>query len=143
VDYELGMSKDWVISNVNINACLGNVDHSFSLNHNGHGGWFNSGKEWKHLEGCIDLDITLTPFTNSLPINRLNPKLNRQIDIDVVYIDVLQFDINPQRQHYIQLDENTYRFSHDRDDFTADILVDGGKLVTRYPGLFERILIKD
>jgi hypothetical protein len=143
VDYELEMSEDWIISNFNIKACLGNADHSFSLNHNGHGGWYNSGKEWKHLEGCMDIDITLTPFTNSLPINRLSPQLNQQIDIDVVYIDVLRFGITPRRQHYIQLDENTYRFSHDHDDFTADILFDDCKLVTRYPGLFERMLIKD
>lgn len=143
VDYELEMSEDWIISNFSIRAWLGNVDHSFSLNHNGHGNWFNNGKEWQHLEGCMDIDISLTPFTNSLPINRIKSGLQEKTDIEVVYIDVLNFGMSKEVQHYQLLESNKYSFSNSDDSFSADIIVDELNLVKHYPTLFERLLIRD
>lgn len=142
VDYELGMSKDWIISHFSLRAWLGNVDHSLSLNHNGYGGWFNSGKEWKHLEGCLDIDISLTPLTNSLPINRIKTVSREKSNIEVVYIDVLNFGITKKIQHYQLLENNKYRFSNN-ENFVADIIVDEFNFVKHYPDLFERLLIRD
>jgi hypothetical protein len=142
VDYELKMSGDWVISNFIINAHLGNVEHSFNLNHNGHGNWFSNGQEWKHLEGCLDIDISLTPFTNSLPINRIKSGMDEKTGIEVVYIDVLNFNISKELQYYQFLENNKYNYSNSDGSFTADIVVGEFNLVKHYPGLFERLLIR-
>lgn len=143
VDYELELSKDWVISNFSVRAWLGNVEQSLHLKHNGHGGWFNNANEWKHLEGCLDIDISLTPFTNSLPINRIKTGLDKKTDIEVVYVDVLNFDISKETQHYQRLESNKYNFANNDGSFTADIIVDEFNLVKYYPGLFDRLLLRD
>lgn len=142
-DYEIELSGGWVISRIQLKTCLGNVEQSLDLKHDGHGKWFGDGKEWKSLEGCMDIDISVTPFTNSLPINRLKPAPGIKTDIDVVYIDILHFGITPERQHYTQLNKDTYLFSNDSGDFTANITVDSQKLVVHYPTLFDRLLIRD
>ena len=143
VDYELEMSTDWIISNFSIKAYLDNIEHAISLNHNGYGNWFRNGLEWKHLEGCLDIDISLTPFTNSLPINRIKSGLHEKTSIQVVYIDVLSFDIRKEFQYYQLLESSKYNFSNNDGSFTADIIVDELNLVKHYPGLFERLLIRD
>jgi hypothetical protein len=143
VDYELEMSKDWVISTFSIKAHLGNIEHALSLSHNGYGNWFNNGQEWKHLEGCLDIDISLTPFTNSLPLNRVKSGLDQKTSIEVVYIDVLDFNISKTSQYYQLLESNRYKYANSDGSFTADITVDEFNFVKHYPGLFERLLIKD
>jgi hypothetical protein len=142
VEYEVVLSKGWIISDFTIKAWLSNSEQSLHLRHNGNGKWFNNDKELKQLEGCLDIDISLTPFTNSLPVNRIKPALNHKTKIEVVYIDVLHFGATRECQYYTKLDDNTYRFHNDR-DFTADIVLDESNLVVHYPGLFERLLIQD
>jgi hypothetical protein len=143
VDYELTLSKDWIISDFSIRAWLGNVEQSLHLKHNGYGVWSGNGNEWKDIEGCLDIDISLTPFTNSLPINRIKTGFHQKTDIEVVYIDVLNFDISKEIQHYQLLENNKYHFANSDGGFIADIIVDEFNLIQYYPELFERLLIRD
>ena len=43
-----------------------------SLTGDGAGRWQIDGRDAPDLDGCLDLDIQVTPFTNSLPIRRLD-----------------------------------------------------------------------
>lgn len=143
LDYEIELDRNWVTRSFVIRSSLCNMDQTIALKHNGHGSWFGEGKEWKNLEGCIDIDISVSPFTNTLPVNRLCPPPEQSLETKVVYIDILEFRIRPERQLYTHLAKNTYRFTNDPGDFTADILTDDDGLVIHYPGLFERSLIRE
>jgi hypothetical protein len=106
-----------------------------------------SGGLWDHdwidgapdLDGCIDIDITATPFTNTLPIRRLALQPGESAEIDVAYVGVPELSLTRTRQRYTRLDGNLYRFESLDSDFTADISVDDTGLVTDYPGLFRRV----
>jgi hypothetical protein len=142
-DYQLHLSSDWVVSFFQVKACLGNVEQSLELSHNGIGNWYIHGREEKRLQGCVDIDISITPFTNSIPVNRIQPSPGVATNIEVVYLDVLNFDILREPQQYTQLNSNAYRFSSDGGNFLADITMDDLHLVTHYPGLFQRMLTQD
>jgi uncharacterized protein len=83
------------------------------------------------LNGCIDIDFTLTPFTNTLPIRRLNWQAGVSQGIQVVYI------VYPARQTYTCLSDTRYHFR--MDDFEREIQVNAEGLVIDYPDLFERV----
>lgn len=142
-EYEIQLSKNWLISSATIKTRLGNGEQSLQLVHNGHGKWFGNDREWKHLEGCLDIDISLSPFTNSLPLNRVQPEHLQEIKIAVVYIDILHFAITLEKQSYTRKADQLYGFSTERGDFTANIETDELNLVTRYPTLFERLLTSE
>ena len=57
-------------------------------------------------------------------------------EFDLIYIDVLEAQLRPDRQKYTKLDNNTYRFENDGGNFTAEITVDDDGFVTDYPELF-------
>lgn len=143
MDYEIELDQDWVIRSFLIRSSLYNMDQTLSLKHDGYGKWFGEGKEWKNLEGCLDIDISVSPFTNTLPVNRLRPSVAESCKINVVYIDLAKFRISKEQQLYKRMDKNTYRFTNDSGDFTADIRMDDNGLVVHYPGLFDRILIHE
>ena len=52
------------------------------------------------LRDCIDVDITATPFTNTLPINRLRLAPGQSADISVVYVTTPGLDISVSAQRY-------------------------------------------
>ncbi|WP_118973146.1 putative glycolipid-binding domain-containing protein [Taibaiella koreensis] len=143
VDYEIEMDRNWNTRSVEIRSSLCNMDQRIALQHDGLGHWYSEDREWKQLEGCTDIDISVSPFTNSLPINRLNMAAGATLEITVVYIDIPHFRIAQEHQRYSRLDTHTYRFTNSTGDFSADILVDELGLVKHYPTLFDRILIQD
>ncbi|MBV8328735.1 putative glycolipid-binding domain-containing protein [Chryseobacterium sp.] len=102
--------------------------------------------EWKindtintHLKGFTFIDISLTPFTNTLPVNHLQLPENGSQEIEAIYIDILNNQIKPAGQRYTRTSVNTYLYENIRTDFKADITVNESGLIENYPQLFKKI----
>jgi uncharacterized protein len=92
------------------------------------------------LDGCIDVDLTATPFTNTLPIRRLNLEPGERHVMRVVYVNAPELTVRAVEQAYTCLvPKRRYRYEGLDTGFTAEISVDGDGLVTDYPGLFRRL----
>jgi uncharacterized protein len=116
------------------------------LSSDGEGDWRDvSESALPELRGCIDVDLSVTPFTNTLPIRRLDLREGESSDIAVVYVNVPVMELGTSRQAYTCLERGPgsglYRYE-DRgifQGFTADLPVDENGLVLDYPGIFRRI----
>lgn len=142
VEYIIKLDNKWHVLEFELTAQIGNKPANHYAMSNKQGLWTdNSGKEYTEFKGCDYIDITLTPFTNSLPINGLLFSEGERHQIDVIYIDVMDNDMRKDRQRYTKLNNFKYRFENDFADqpFTADIDVDENGFVTFYPELFETI----
>lgn len=97
--------------------------------------WFDGdGRERPDLAGCLDVDIALTPFTNTIPIRRLALDHGASADLDVVYIHPgPTVDVSAQHQRYTRISTG-YRY--ESGSFRADLRVDDDGIVTEYPGLW-------
>jgi uncharacterized protein len=109
----------------------------------GEGHWKSRGGEpIPELDGCIDIDISATPFTNTLPIRRLGLEPGESEELMVTYVRVPELLVGPERQRYgcleAQADGGLYRFEALPSGFTAELPVDADGLVIDYPGLFRR-----
>ncbi|MEJ7589659.1 MAG: putative glycolipid-binding domain-containing protein [Ferruginibacter sp.] len=89
----------------------------------------------------MDIDIPLTPFTNSLPVNRLKLSPQNEKVIKVLYFDILAGKITALDQKYKRLSFSDYQYENVTNDFEAIISVDKLGLVKNYPALFERTFI--
>jgi hypothetical protein len=109
------------------------------LRADGEGRWSGkNGDPLPLLDGCIDVDLTCTPFTNTLPIRRLNDALRVRQEITVAYITLPEASVMPSRQAYTKLDANRYLFESISNPFRAEIETDADGFVLHYPGLFDR-----
>jgi hypothetical protein len=90
------------------------------------------------LDGCIDPDISMTPFTNTVAIRRLGLTVGEAAEISVAYILVPELSLRAAPQLYTRLAERLWRFDGLDIDFTADLTVDEEGFVMEYPGLFRR-----
>ena len=95
------------------------------------------------LDGAIDVDLSITPFTNTMPVRRLDLIEGQQADIRVVYLRFPDLNLAIDRQRYTCLKRNQYRFESLDSEFTCDIDTDADGLIVTYPGLFRRVLLPD
>jgi uncharacterized protein len=115
------------------------------LRSDGEGRWQDaSGRALPELQGCVDVDLSATPFTNTLPIRRLDLGERESSEIAVVYVNVPTMELDPSGQRYTCLERGTgglYRYEDQGlfRGFTVDLRVDGDGLVLDYPGIFRRI----
>jgi hypothetical protein len=108
------------------------------------GAWTVNGASAPELDGCTDVDIQVTPFTNSLPIRRLGLDTGKSAGIRVAYVPVPELDVRPAEQRYTCLDAlgpagGRYRYEGLFRDFTAELPVDGDGLVLDYAETFRRV----
>ena len=109
----------------------------------GEGRWKRrSGEPVPELDGCIDVDISATPFTNTLPIRRLGLRPGESEELVVAYVRVPELLLGSERQRYgcleTRVEGGLYRFEALPSGFTAELPVDADGLVIDYPGLFRR-----
>jgi len=104
----------------------------------GRGNWSKDGTLIHEFIGCTDIDIPLTPLTNTLAINRTKLQIEENLEIKVLYMDILNHEIKPVRQRYTRLSQTTYKYENVPNDFEAILCVDELGLVVDYPDLFVR-----
>jgi uncharacterized protein len=114
-----------------------------SVSGDGEGNWFDyAGRSLDFLTGCVDVDVMATPFTNTLPIQRLDLIPGESKEIEVVYVTIPDLSVQRASQRYTCLEKGveTSRYLYESlgSDFKAELLVDENQLVVEYQGIWER-----
>jgi hypothetical protein len=141
VEYVIQTNLLWETIRCDINAQVDNTQKSLRFHSDGQGNWTLNNQSTDRFRGCTDIDISLTPFTNTLPVNRLKLAKNESSQLQVLSIDLLTDEVKPVRQTYTRLSETTYKYENVPNDFEAVLTVDEFGLVVDYPPLFERTAI--
>ncbi len=139
VRYSVRCDAAWRVREARV-ARLDRAVMPVALRADGEGRWTTpEGEALPELDGCIDIDIIGTPFTNTLPIRRLNLRAGESRDLTMAYIWVPELTVTPDPQRYTRLAAYRYRFDSRDSDFTAELPLDEDGLVLDYPGLFRRV----
>jgi len=140
VEYVLRLDLYWNVVELDINFTVGQTLFVYLLFRDAEGEWTDvDGKAFPEFKGCNYVDISLTPFTNTLPVKGSRWIQGQRQQTDVLYIDILANQLRKDTQYYTLLSPNNYRFENDGGNFTADIIVDEDGFVTHYPQLFEML----
>lgn len=97
------------------------------------------------LRGCVDVDIAITPSTNTLPIKRLGLKAVEAIEVSVAYIPLPEqitgtfLPWRAEQRYTCLIPGQRYRYESLPGAFKADLDIDENEFVLDYPGIFRRI----
>jgi hypothetical protein len=143
IRYRIQCDSGWQVRKVEMNR-LDASDQSLVLHCDRNGHWMNGqGKAVPTLNGCRDIDIYYSPFTNTLAIRRLGLSQGESADINVAFIAVPGLAVSAVYQRYTYLDTNPegglYRYESLASGFTTEFPVDSDKLLIEYPKFFRRI----
>ena len=139
VRYRIDCDRRWHVLSFLVETTTG---ARIDLKSDGEGHWrTQADTPLPAFDGCIDIDLAGTPFTNTLPIRRLGltPK-DGTVNLTMLYIPFDTFEPFPDGQNYTCLQEDRlYRYEAADRSFSAELPVDEDGLVMDYPTLFKRL----
>ncbi len=143
IRYQVRCDANWRVRKVVVKS-LDENEQTIDLTSDCSGNWTNEfGAAISEFEGCLDIDISVTPFTNTLPIQRLNLNHGESAELKVLYVAVPEMQLSVERQRYSYIESNgagsKYNFESLDGEFTAIISVDMDGLVKDYPNLFKLV----
>ncbi len=136
-EYIILTTKNWKTRSFQIDLLMDGNKITYEYESDTIGNWTTKGEPVVELNDCIDIDISLTPFTNTLPINRLIMNENDQQEINVVYIDLLEQKIKNIQQRYTKQDADRYLYQNITIPYEATLIITETGLVKDYPHVFE------
>lgn len=113
------------------------------LESDGEGGWDLDGVPTPALDGCLDVDIAATPFTNTFVIRRLDIPVGEVGNVKAVWVGVPDLEVAAMDQTYRHLDPlaGTDRYEY-RSETSSDgwvIEVDEDGVALSYEALARRV----
>lgn len=139
--YRLEWDEAWRIRSANLSVANDAGSRTLALLADGRGRWtYPGGEPIDSLDGCVDIDIWPTPFTNTFPVRRQPMKNGERHELAVAWVCAPELTIHRRVQAYTRKDEYCYLFeSLGEDAVQADLSVDENLIVIDYPGMFQRL----
>jgi hypothetical protein len=105
------------------------------------GGWHINGSPAPALNECEEVDLSLTPFCNTLALRRLDLAPGGVGELVTLYVAFPALSFVPSRQRYERLGAKRFRYTDlgAHQGFEAQLVVDAEGLVRTYEGLFALI----
>jgi len=137
ISYRIECDAAWRVRRLDLQTTDG---RALQLRSDGDGHWQDgAGEPLPQFRGCIDIDLAGTPFTNTLPIRRLDLPQGGRAELTMLYVPFDDFVPCVDGQIYTAIEPGArYRYEAADRSFAAELAVDEDGLVTDYPGLFER-----
>jgi uncharacterized protein len=142
LSYRLTWDDAWRLRDADLGVATRSFTRSLKLQTDGGGHWRDGdGCPIAELDGCIDIDIWPTPFTNTFPIRREPLATGERRAFRMTWISGPDLTFRPQAQAYTRLSDRLYLFETlDGSGFRAQLPVDDDGIVLDYPGLFLRVM---
>jgi hypothetical protein len=106
------------------------------------GHWTLDGRDWAELEGCRDVDVSISPLTNTLVVRRLGLEVGEERRLDVAWVDVPSLAVARVTQTYRREPDGPHGAQYVYADPTYGsfvFTVDALGVVREYQGLFARV----
>lgn len=137
ISYVLRLSATWAVQQFLLFRDLDEPDLWLGTDGGGRWGEMN-GAHRPDLDGCHDIHLPITPFTNTLPIRRLALDVGDAADITVAVVDTDTLGIVPVKQRYIRVGPQRFAYSNLDTGFETEFDIDPYGLIHDYPEHFNR-----
>lgn len=143
VRYLLRLDARWTTQRAEVTGRSPNGAHALTLEHDGEGGWALDGQAAPALQGCLDVDLEASVFTNTLPVRRLALEVGERAEARAAWVRALDLRVAPLLQIYARGGHRgavrRYDYSAPALDYSAQLDYDEHELLVDYPGLAVRV----
>ncbi|MEL6525228.1 MAG: putative glycolipid-binding domain-containing protein [Chloroflexota bacterium] len=139
VNYLIRCTRNLETRDVYIQNNWGNTRKQIAIRVDDEQHWKVNNEPLLFASGLIDIDLGITPATNTLPIRRLSLGINDAQDMTAVWVRFPDLSLQPLPQRYTRLGQNEYAYDSLASGFHAKIHVDPDGVVTSYGDLWQSI----
>ena len=142
VTYRIDFDQRWVTLSVEATVHRAGASRRIQLRREPSGRWLADDRELDSCRDALDVDLGVTPSTNTSAIRRLGLAVGASAELTAAWVRFPELTIEPLPQRYTRLEANTYLYESLRGSavvFQARLEVDGDGLIERYERFFERV----
>ncbi len=139
VSYTVQCGDEGAAQSVDLICRSEGLESSLSLSRTIDDRWFCNGKEVSQFVGLKDIDLGITPSTNTLPIRRLNLSPGESKELTAVWLRFPDLSLAPLAQRYTCIDSKTYLYQSVKSGYKAEINVDSDGIVVTYQHEWKRV----
>ncbi len=134
VNYRIVVTANWKTRQVTVTLNWGNDMRTLELRVDDEQRWWHGEQELAYLRGLYDVDLSVTPATNTLPLRRLELSVGESHEVTAAWVKFPELDLEPLPQRYTRTGETRYRYESGTAfaDFSAELEVDDAALITKY-----------
>jgi hypothetical protein len=132
VTYRIDVDDHWCTREVRLTLDEPTGEQTLSLTADGSGRWWRDGAPLDLPFPCLDVDLAISPSTNTLAIRRLDLGVGEAEVARVLWVQVPSLAARAVEQTYERVERNTYRFKGRYGSYRID--VDDQGVVLDYPG---------
>lgn len=149
VHYAIMCGADWTTHHAFATVLQGTSTRAIQLRRDEEGRWWATrdahvrndpaGDRIPGLDGVHDVDLAISPVTNTLPIRRLGLAVGDSRDTDAAWVGFPDLAVERLPQRYTRESPDVYRYESNGGAFMATLQVDEHGVIVRYGDLWERI----
>jgi hypothetical protein len=142
VRYAIVLAADWTTVSAHVVGHSASGRRELALERDGAGAWRIDGAAAPQLDGCLDVDLEASAFTNAFPVRRLGLAIGQGAEAPAAYVRALDLSVERLEQHYARIEDDgsreRYYYSAPRFDYAGRLVYDEHGLVVDYPDLAVR-----
>lgn len=137
VRYVVRTDPQWRTRSAEVRRVMPDGEAELRLTSDGAGAWWRDGAALPDLAGCLDVDLGVTPSTNTLPIRRLDLAVGAGAEVAAAWVRFPGLEVSHLEQRYERLAADRWRYHSAT--FQAELAVDEAGLVLDYAGVWRAI----
>jgi hypothetical protein len=145
VEYAVELDARWCTRKAHVRARAGTGElRETTLTSDGQGRWRVNDQAASHLEGCLDVDLESSAFTNAFPIHRLALAVGSTASAPAAYVRAMNLSAERLEQRYTRVADRgacaCFDYAAASFGFECRLVYDEAGLVLEYPGIALRII---
>lgn len=142
VSYSIELDARWHTRSAHVSGQSSGGKHELRLEADGRGSWLVDGRAVPQIDGCLDVDLESSAFTNAFPMNRLSLAPGEASDAPAAYVRQLELSVERLEQGYVRVDDGSgprrFDYTSPAFGFRCELVYDNSGLVLDYPGIAAR-----
>jgi hypothetical protein len=135
--YFIQCDESWMTRRVSVHVVRDTEATEIAMTVDAQQRWTVDGAHRPEFDGLADVDLSITPSTNTLPVHRLDLGVGESKAVTAVWLRFPSLEIVALEQRYTRIGELRYRYQSP--NFAADVEVDESGLVVRYGDVWGRV----
>jgi hypothetical protein len=143
VEYAIALDVRWRTRRARVRGRSATGAREVTLEADGEGAWRVDGAPARELDGCLDVDLESSSFTNAFPVHTLGLATGAAADAPAAYVRAPGLAVERLEQRYRRVEDDAggerYDYAAPRFAFAARLAYDRFGLVLDYPGIAVRV----
>ena len=139
VQYLIECDEAWRSRFAGVTQVIGATRRTLRLIRTDFGDWLVDSEPVPQLAGCEDIDLSITPSTNFLPIRRLQLPLGRSATVTAAWVKFPELVVAPLEQSYSRAGPRRYRYRSLGSGFAVELYTDADGFPLDYGSTWQRL----